>query len=64
MSELKGKNRGRVLMAGKVIFNFGQSTIDCLVRRITDDGAITPRKTSCGVEAGTSNHASYFSSHT
>jgi diguanylate cyclase (GGDEF)-like protein len=31
--------RGRTFLAGKVIFNFGQSTIECIVRQLTDDGA-------------------------
>ena len=49
MSGLNGKARGRVLMAGKVIFNFGQSAIDCLVRRITDDGATIELESGSGI---------------
>src|SRR4029453_12010971 len=49
MSGLNGKARGRVLMAGKVIFNFGQSTIDCLVRRITDEGATIELESGFGI---------------
>ena len=49
MSGLDGKARGRVLMAGKIIFNFGQSTIDCLVRRITDDGATIDVASGLGI---------------
>jgi PAS domain-containing protein len=49
MSGLGGKARGRVLMAGKIIFNFGQSTIDCMVRRITDDGATIEVASGLGI---------------
>src|ERR1700722_4883616 len=31
--------RGRTCLAGKIISNFGQSSIDCIIRRISDDGA-------------------------
>jgi diguanylate cyclase (GGDEF)-like protein len=41
--------RGRTLLAGKLIFNFGQSTIDCVVRRITDDGATIGLESGLGV---------------
>jgi hypothetical protein len=43
------KARGRVLLAGKVIFNFGQSTISCMVRRITEDGATIEVESGLGV---------------
>ena len=49
MSRLNLKSRGRTLFAGKVIFNFGQSTIDCVVRRITDDGATIEVESGVGV---------------
>ena len=39
MSEEKFSLRGRTLLPGKVISNFGQSSIDCVVRRISDHGA-------------------------
>jgi GGDEF domain-containing protein len=39
MSEQNLAPRGRTFLAGKVISNFGQSSIDCIVRRISDDGA-------------------------
>ena len=41
--------RGRTLLAGKVIFNYGQSTIDCVVRRITDEGATIELQSGQGV---------------
>lgn len=39
MSEQKPTPRGRTFLAGKIISNYGQSTIDCTVRRISDTGA-------------------------
>src|SRR5580692_11354592 len=39
MSEQKFSLRGRTFLAGKIISNFGQSSIDCIIRRISDDGA-------------------------
>jgi diguanylate cyclase (GGDEF)-like protein len=39
MSEQNLAPRGRTFLAGKVISNFGQSSVDCIVRRISDDGA-------------------------
>lgn len=38
MSEQNPIPSRRTLLAGKVISNFGQSSIDCVVRRISDDG--------------------------
>ena len=49
MSRLSLKSRGRTFLAGKVIFNVGQSTIDCVVRRITDDGATIELESWLGV---------------
>ena len=43
------KSRGRTFLAGKVIFNFGQSIINCVVRRITDDGAIIELESGLGI---------------
>ena len=43
------KTRGRTFLAGKVIFNFGQSSIDCVVRRITDDAATIELVSGLGV---------------
>ncbi|WP_165445862.1 sensor domain-containing diguanylate cyclase [Bradyrhizobium uaiense] len=43
------KVRGRTLLTAKVIFNFGQSTIDCVVRRITDEGATIELESALGV---------------
>ena len=40
--------RGRTLLAGKVISNFGQSTIDCVVRRISDHGATIELESAFG----------------
>lgn len=43
------KIRGRTLLAAKVIFNFGQSAIDCVVRRISDDGATIELESGIGI---------------
>jgi hypothetical protein len=37
MAGLNIKIRGRTFIAGKIIFNYGQSSIDCVVRRIADE---------------------------
>jgi diguanylate cyclase (GGDEF)-like protein len=39
MPENKFNHYGHTLLPGKVICNYGQSIIDCVVRRITDQGA-------------------------
>ena len=39
----------RTFLAGKIIFNFGQSTIDCVVRRMSEDGATLEIQSSVGV---------------
>src|SRR5262245_23082516 len=40
MSERKPKPQGRTFLAGKIISNYGQSSIDCIVRRMSDAGAV------------------------
>ena len=49
MSEHKELPRGRTLLAGKVISNFGQSSIDCVVRRISDHGATISVESPLGI---------------
>ena len=49
MSEHKPAPRGRTFLAGKVISNYGQSTIDCIVRRISDNGAVIQVESVLGV---------------
>ena len=49
MSEQKPMPRGRTFLAGKVISNYGQSTIDCTVRRISDTGAVIEVESVLGV---------------
>jgi len=49
MSEQKFSLRGRTLLAGKIISNFGQSTIDCVVRRISDHGATIMTESALGI---------------
>jgi hypothetical protein len=39
MSDIESGTRGRTFLAGKIIFNFGGSSIDCIVRRQSDQGA-------------------------
>ena len=49
MSESKPMPRGRTFLPGKVISNYGQSSIDCIVRRISDVGAVIEVQSSLGV---------------
>src|SRR4249919_2550491 len=49
MSEQKPMPRGRTFLAGKVISNYGQSTIDCTVRRISDTGAVIEVESVIGI---------------
>jgi hypothetical protein len=49
MSEHRLMPRGRTLLAGKVISNFGQSTIDCVVRRLSDHGAAISVESPLGI---------------
>ena len=49
MSEHNLPLRGRTFLAGKIISNFGQSSIDCIIRRISDDGAIIEVESAFGV---------------
>jgi len=49
MSEQKPMPRGRTFLAGRVISNYGQSTIDCTVRRISDTGAVIEVESVIGI---------------
>ena len=49
MSEHSLPLRGRTFLAGKIISNFGQSSIDCIIRRISDDGATIEVESLFGV---------------
>ena len=49
MSEQKMMPRGRTLLAGKVISNYGQSSIDCVVRRLSDHGATITAESALGI---------------
>jgi PAS domain-containing protein len=49
MSEPSLPLRGRTFLAGKIISNFGQSSIDCVIRRISDDGATIEVESVFGV---------------
>jgi diguanylate cyclase (GGDEF)-like protein len=49
MSEPVSPLRGRTFLAGKILSNFGQSSIDCIIRRISDDGATIEVESVFGV---------------
>jgi len=47
MSEQKSTSRGRTFLAGRVISNYGQSSIDCIVRfrtRVTETGLLEAKQ--------------------
>lgn len=48
-SDHKSIPLGRTLLAGKVISNFGQSSIDCVVRRMSDHGATISVESPLGI---------------
>lgn len=49
LSDHKSIPLGRTLLAGKVISNFGQSSIDCVVRRMSDHGATISVESPLGI---------------
>jgi hypothetical protein len=49
MSEKLSDVRDRTLLAGKLVYDFGQSSIDCIVRRISDRGATLTIESSLGI---------------
>ena len=49
MSEQNFTARGRTFLAGKIVSDFGQSSIDCVVRRISDHGATLKAESHLGV---------------
>jgi diguanylate cyclase (GGDEF)-like protein len=51
MSEQNLTPGGRTFLAGKIISNFGQSSIDCIIRRLSDDGATIEVESMFGVPA-------------
>jgi diguanylate cyclase (GGDEF)-like protein len=51
MSEQKSLPIGRTLLAGKIISNYGQSSIDCVVRRISERGATLTTESPLGIPA-------------
>ena len=38
MSSIESGTHGRTFLVGKLTFNFGGSSIDCIVRRLSDEG--------------------------
>jgi PAS domain-containing protein len=51
MSRQLSQSGSRTLRPGKIISNYGQSTIDCVVRRISDDGATVAVENALGIPA-------------
>lgn len=49
MSEQNFSVRGRTLLAGKIISDFGQSSVDCMVRRLSDHGATVTVESPLGL---------------
>jgi len=49
MSEATSEIRGRTLLAGKIVSDFGQSSIDCVVRRLSDRGATVTAESPLGI---------------
>jgi hypothetical protein len=49
MSDIESGTRGRTFLAGKIIFNFGGSSIDCIVRRMSDQGATLELASALGI---------------
>ena len=49
MSEQKSMPRGRTFLAGKIISNYGQSSIDCIVRQMSDVGAVIEVESALGI---------------
>jgi hypothetical protein len=39
----------RTFLSGKIIFNFGQSSIDCIVRRLSEAAATLEMQSGLGV---------------
>lgn len=39
----------RTFLAGKIFFNFGQSSIDCVVRRLSEEAATREMESGLGV---------------
>src|SRR5690348_8200055 len=49
MSEQKSLPAVRTLLAGKIISNYGQSSIDCVIRRISERGAKLTTQSPLGI---------------
>jgi hypothetical protein len=49
MSEQKFMPRSRTLLAGRVISNYGQSSVACIVRQISDIGAVIEAESALGI---------------
>src|SRR5262245_34329638 len=49
MEERTALPRGRVLLAGKIVFNAGRSSIDCTIRNLFESGAYVEIRSPIGV---------------
>ena len=49
MPEREFNHHGRTLLPGKVVCNYGQSVIDCVVCRISDRGATVQVESQIGI---------------
>src|ERR1041385_7830395 len=49
MSTQFSQTGSRTYLAGKIISNYGQSSIDCVVRRISEDGATLAVENALGI---------------
>ena len=63
MQEQRKSPRQRVLKGGHIVFNGGNSTIDCIVRNLSDGGALLRVASPIGIPASfdlvTSDKASH-----
>ena len=49
MSSIESGTHGRTFLVGKLTFNFGGSSIDCIVRRLSDEGATVELASALGI---------------
>jgi diguanylate cyclase (GGDEF)-like protein len=49
MSNTSSAPQGRTYLSGKIIFNYGGSAIDCIVRRLSEEGATIELESALGI---------------
>ena len=49
MHERRRDHRNRTLKSGRIVFNDGQSVIDCIVRNLSDSGACLQVNSTAGI---------------